>query len=185
MGKLQEIGQKYGTDKAWGPLILFYENLLADRPPESVRKVLEIGIGHPGCMPEGYQAGSSLRMWEEYFPNADIFALDIIPDILINSGRIHSFLCDQGNPQSLAAVIPHLGTGFDFIEDDGSHQFEHQILSANVLIPLLAPGGVYAIEDIHLDKREIVKEGVLFNSEIHEIIYDDGSIGNLVLVVRK
>jgi hypothetical protein len=185
MEKLQEIGLKYGTDKAGGPLILFYEKLFADHSPERVRKVLEIGIGHPGCMGEGYKPGASLRMWEEYFPNADIFALDVMPEILINEGRIHSFLCDQGSPESLAGVIPHLGNGFDFIEDDGSHQYEHQILTANMLIPLLAPGGIYAIEDIHLDKREIVQAGVLFKSEIHEIIYDDGSVGNLVLVVRK
>ncbi len=44
-----------------------------------------------------------------------------------------------------------LAKGFDVIIDDGSHVTEHQILTAECLLPRLNPGGVYVIEDCYPD----------------------------------
>src|SRR5208282_349396 len=79
----------------------YYHELLRER---DIKKVLEIGIGYPELMDAhnpGYKAGASLFMWQEYFPEAEIYALDIKSDILINEGRIKSFLCDQSDEVSL------------------------------------------------------------------------------------
>lgn len=114
----------------------------------TVRKVLEIGIGYNGLLAETYENGASLRMWAEYFPDAEIYGLDIRPDALVNEGRIHSVQCDQEKIASLLAARDAIGTGFDLIVDDGSHQPEHQILSACVLWPCVAPRGRYVIEDV-------------------------------------
>lgn len=143
---LKPIAAKYGSDKcAWHSYGRIYDALFEGA---TVRKVLEIGIGYVGLLGAAYQNGASLRMWAEYFPEAEVYGLDIRPDALINEGRIHSVQCDQGKIASLLAARDAIGAGFDLIVDDGSHQPEHQILSALVLWPCVAPGGRYVIEDV-------------------------------------
>ena len=151
MTTLCDLAIKYRTDKS--PQIRhsytpYYDALLSNRP---IKRILEIGIGYPENMThvEGYKTGASLRMWEEYFPEAQIYGLDNNPDALINEGRIKSFYCDQGDTGSLQKVVAKLGEKFDLIIDDGSHRAAHQILSAVTLIPqLLKPDGLYIIEDV-------------------------------------
>lgn len=143
---LKPIAAKYGSDKcAWHSYGRIYDALFEGA---TVRKVLEIGIGYVGLLGAAYENGASLRMWAEYFPDAEIYGLDIRADALINEGRIHSFPCDQGKIASLLAAREAIGAGFDLIVDDGSHQPEHQILSALVLWSCVAPGGRYVIEDV-------------------------------------
>jgi hypothetical protein len=150
--ELCKLATKYVTDK-WNyhHYTPHYHNLFKDRRNE-VKKVLEIGIGDAAMAAWhstwDYKPGASLRMWEEYFPNAEIYALDIDPTVLINQGRIHSLLCDQGSEESLRNALPWLGKDFDFIVDDGSHALPHQALSVYMLVPLLAPNGIYVIEDV-------------------------------------
>jgi len=153
MTPLCEIAAKWGTDKV--PSIChgytpYYYEMFKGR---NVKKLLEIGIGYPETMcytvGENYRSGASLFMLQEYFPEAEIYALDIREDILINEGRIRSFQCDQGSEESLRSAAAKLGGGFDIVIDDGSHLPEHQVLSAVVLIPLLLkPDGLYIIEDV-------------------------------------
>lgn len=144
---LKPIAAKYGSDKcSWHSYGRIYDQLFEGK---TVRKMLEIGIGCKEVMGATYENGASLRMWAEYFPNAEIYGLDIRADALVNEGRIRSFQCDQGKISSLLAVRDLIGSGFDLIVDDGSHQPEHQILSACVLWPTLAEGGRYVIEDVY------------------------------------
>jgi hypothetical protein len=119
----------------------FYHQLLGDKR-ENIQRVLEIGIN----------AGSSLRMWEEYFPRASIYGIDIRPETLINEGRIHSFLADAGNGASIENALWQMGNPkFDLIVDDGSHELHHQVFSCNALMPSLREDGLYIIEDMCLD----------------------------------
>lgn len=55
-----------------------YESKFAPRR-FTAKRVLEIGINH----------GGSLRMWHDYFPNAEIYAIDILPDSQIK-GLFHT-----------------------------------------------------------------------------------------------
>lgn len=147
--KLTKLGLKYGTDKCppGQSFTPYYHNLFKNM---DVKKILEIGIGHPGTMQHmpGYKAGASLRMWRDYFPKATVYACDIRKDILITENRIKSYYCDQGNAISLKNLIKKIGNNFDIIIDDGSHKTEHQILSAKILIPIVKKGGFYIIEDV-------------------------------------
>lgn len=93
-----------------------------------------------------YIVGSSLYMWSELWPEAQITGIDIRPDVLINERNIRSFCMDQFSQtdmQKLAAMGP-----YDLIIDDGSHKIEHQIFSAQQLLPALTPDGIYVIEDV-------------------------------------
>lgn len=146
---LCELARKYGTDKggwhkARGSCHNYtptYHELFKDRRAQ-VRDVLEIGIGH----------GASLRMWEEYFPNAAIVGIDNNRDTLLRrdeNNRIVCLLVDQINGPALDLQLA--GHQFDLIVDDGSHVTEHQIFTANHLRKHLKPDGFYAIEDIFED----------------------------------
>lgn len=146
MTPLCELARKYGTDKGGehhiaGEICHFYTEvywtILAERR-EQVRRVLEIGVN----------SGASLRMWEEFFPNAEIIGLDIVPTTLFNSGRIRCLLADQGSSGSLRYAAALAGGTFDLIVDDGSHEPFHQLLSMVVLLPFLSPSGQYVVEDM-------------------------------------
>lgn len=151
MTELCNLAVKYHSDKA--PSILhgytpFYHELLKDRRDE-VKSVLEIGIGCPETMDiEGYKAGASLFMWRDYFPNAHIYAIDILKEAMVNSYRIESFQCDQSRADDLYSLIQKTWGNFDLVVDDGSHQVKDQIFSAEFLLPYVREGGYYIIEDV-------------------------------------
>ncbi len=154
MTKLCNLAVKWGVDKTpsiHGDVPLsghdytpYYHEIFQAM---KVRKLFEIGLGlqRRGIAPDGLCA--SLFMWQEYFPEADIYGVDI-EDIFVNEGRIKSFYCDQSDEASLLNAMAKTGGNFDVMIDDGSHVPAHQILSAKVLFPFLAPNGVYVIEDV-------------------------------------
>jgi hypothetical protein len=179
--ELCELATKHGTDKwNWHHYTPHYHRLLNDRR-SAVKKVLEIGIGDPSSMadPTGkpYIPGASLRMWEEYFPNAELYALDNNRSLLINQGRTHSFWCDQGDEASLRNVMSQLGNDFDLIVDDGSHVPQHQVLTAKMLAPLLASNGMYVIEDVWLYPSQVGWSKEPFGLVLSEIPYKTEVIG--------
>jgi len=134
------LAEKYGCDKT--PSILhhytpLYDMLFRCRP---VRRVLEIGILN----------GASLRMWRDYFPKAEIFGLEINPDVLFAEDRIQTCQCDASDASSLRAAAALFGGHFDLIIDDASHLPSDQITAAWALEPYLAAGGLHVIEDVAL-----------------------------------
>lgn len=148
---LCELAIKYGTDKGGWHLIAgdtahvytpYYHEIWKDRRQE-VMNVLEIGINH-GC---------SMRLWQDYFPNAHIYGIDSDPNTLRDYGpRVHCARAYQQDRDSLLAAMQEFrNPKFDFIVDDGSHEFNHQWISANVLMPFLKKDGLYVIEDMALD----------------------------------
>jgi hypothetical protein len=150
---LTELAKKYGLDKFFNHAYMpHYERLLGGR---QVKRLLEIGIGYRDLMEPFvpfYVHGGSLKMWSEFWPEAAIFACDIREDTLVNEGNIKSVLCDQSSPSSLAELVTATGGDWDVVIDDGSHMFLHQIITAHLLLPHLASGGTYIIEDTYSDK---------------------------------
>lgn len=144
--KLSQLAIKYQSDKAelgYMPLYAEYFEKMG-LMPENVRNVLEIGTNK----------GSSLRVWAEFFPNANIWGLDItrryeIKEIM-DHPNIKTFLVNQGSSSELEAFITYdvKDTKFDIIVDDGSHDQYDQQLSLSKLFDLLRPGGLYVIEDL-------------------------------------
>jgi hypothetical protein len=122
-----------------------YMEILSDRP---ISKILEIGLGPKGLFHPEQVAGCGLFMWQETFPEAKIFGLDIRRDTLVNEGNIQSFLCDQSSAWSLKLAAQRIGADIDFIVDDGSYVPYDQVLTAKVFAPLMSPTGVYVIEDV-------------------------------------
>jgi hypothetical protein len=156
MSDLPELARKWTTDKALY-YASYYEQLFGGRR-ESVKRLLEFGIGYPELMlkpaaragARTYICGASLFMWEEYFPNAHIFAVDNREDILITSGRIQSFWADQSQDAVLRNLFRMFHPlKFDIVIDDGSHDPNDQIRTAKICFEfkMLAHNGLYIIED--------------------------------------
>lgn len=128
--RLHEIGLKYGTDKATHHGYCdFYEKELEGLNP---KRILEIGV----------KDGASLRMWKDFYPDAEIIGVDIKP--------IHVPGCFvYPMNQSDIYIIWKLGN-FDLIIDDGSHMtLDQQISFYHLFQHQLNDGGIYIIEDIH------------------------------------
>jgi len=157
--KLAQLALKYGSDKC--PQIHhfyteYYAGLFLGRKNE-IKKVLEIGVGYPECMTHSpnYQIGASLSMWQDYFPNALVFGIDIRQDLVFKNNRIETFLCDQTDKAGLMNLIKKIGTDIDFVIDDGSHLPEDQVFTCLTLMPLLQNKVIYIIEDVRY--KEIAK----------------------------
>lgn len=99
--------------------------------------VLEIGIA----------GGNSLRTWKAYFPNSEIYGIDILDKTFHDAHRIKTFMGSQADEAFLAQVIKEIGSP-DVIIDDGSHLNQHVIFTFKALFPLMKPNGIYAIEDL-------------------------------------
>ena len=145
---LCELAEKYGTDKAGGGYTAFY-HLLLGAHRERIRSVLELGIGTTGAMQHvpGYKPGASLRMWEEYFPNASITGMDIETSGLVSSGRVQIVQGDERRSTDLVNAALWAGLP-DVIVDDAIHESDAQVFAANTLMQYVAPGGFYIIEDV-------------------------------------
>lgn len=145
---LDALGLKHGTDKASGPnnhnYTPIYERYLGHLRDAPLR-ILEIGVGgdeHPD------RGGQSLKMWRDYFPNAEVVGVDLHPKRLSLGPRITLYQASQTDPDALAAIDDVHGP-FDVIIDDASHHNALTPQTFRILFPLLKPGGLYFCEDVH------------------------------------
>lgn len=151
--ELCKLAYKYRTDKC--PRIKhvytpFYYELLKDKI-KSVKKVLEFGIGFDETMPhcgDAYQVGASLRMWRDFFPNAQVYGADISPRAMFTDARIETFLCNENKRCDVERVLGRVGSDIDLIVDDAFHHYKIQTLLAKMVLPLVDKGVTYVIEDI-------------------------------------
>ena len=163
--QLYELANKSGSDKGHrGPSGKWsatnyadvYQAYLAPMRAE-VQHFCEIGLGVPGpnwssriAHGANEVGGGSIRMWTEFFPNAQIYGLDINPATHLDGERVKTYLVDQSSEESLEAFKTQTGdVAFDAIIDDGSHIADHQQLTISVLWDRLRPGGLYFIEDLN------------------------------------
>lgn len=139
---LQELALKYGTDKSSNGhnYIPFYEKTLPDNP----KKILEIGV----------KEGASIRMWRDYFPNAEIHGLDLFEEFPIPD--IPGAVFHKGNQCDYSLLERLRQENFDVIIDDGSHNARHQMVTFFGLFN----GGHYYIEDTHCNQMEFYSEGL-------------------------
>jgi hypothetical protein len=137
MSELEEIGFRYGTDKSriCHNYLPTYEQFFAPAR-HGVITLLELGV----------QDGYSLRTWREYFTKATIVGVDCGPPLNHRLPNTFVYQCDQADPRLPGLLARHCP--LDIIIDDASHLSVNTIASFRLLWPLLAPGGVYIIEDL-------------------------------------
>jgi len=193
---IEELVDQYGTDKNISMYTPTYEKLFNPRK-EEVTNLLEIGIGtldpiHPssfqgiiGFNPQ-YKQGGSLRVWRDFFPNANIYGVDIAEDCMFEEERIKTFLFDSSD--SVQSHYQLKGLEFDVIIDDGNHHPEYQIKTLRNLWPQLKPKGVYFIEDVGGQPGNDGQSDLLvqYLDELKEIIGDCYILdnGNHVVIIK-
>ncbi len=139
--ELCELFEKYKADKCpsihhtYSPR---YHELL-DPIRHQVKNMLEIGIGNVPLMkqivPDGYVPGASIKAWRDFFVNATIYAVDILPEVLFEDERIKTYQLDQSSSDDIRSFMDIIRKEsgedfeFDYIIDDGSHIIDHMIIS--------------------------------------------------------
>ena len=134
------IDHRWFFQKSYWNAVPMYENFFSDIR-DTALNVLEIGI----C------DGGSIKLWHDYFPNAQIYGLDIgIIDsakflydydrisLLEGNAYTDSFIEENG-----IADIP-----FDIVIDDGSHAWGDMYYFCETYSKFLAPDGIFVLEDI-------------------------------------
>lgn len=152
METLDQLANKQNTDKgsAYGGASVhgyadIYETYLHKWRNENIR-LLEVGI----CM-EFTSGGHSLRMWHEYFQNAEIFGFDIVDMKIMEQelNRVKIFQGDQTKRDDFKRMYEYFGNKeFDLIVEDGSHVHSHQMISFGHLFQYVKSGGIYILEDM-------------------------------------
>jgi hypothetical protein len=132
---------KYNSDKSskqnnYGK----YYNQVLESERSNYKEVLELGIWK----------GASLKVWKDYFPNATIHGVDILPDCKnYEEDRVKVHIGSQEDKNHLNSVINSSTTkNFDVIIDDGSHLMGHMKASFDYLWKYVKPQGYYIIEDL-------------------------------------
>lgn len=179
---LQEIFDKYSNlTSDWGgdkgtahSYIDLYEKYM--QKTDSIN-LLEIGI----------QCGYSLKMWNEYFTNSNIYGVDITLQFNRFAELKNLFEFDATIAENIPDSI--MSIEFDYIIDDGSHMLKDQINSFNIFFPLLKNDGQYFIEDIdgdlsllhivnHLRKKNI-------SYTIEDVRAKKGRFDDIMVIAKK
>lgn len=139
----------HGSDKAsWAhDYCSNYEHWFGSLRDEPVI-LLELGIGGE----KEQLGGASLKGWEEYFPNAKIYGLDIFDKHQLDTDRIKTYWGYQEDEEYLSPMMQQIGN-CNIIIDDASHINKFTIKSFQILFPLLSTGGLYIIEDLTCSYR--------------------------------
>ena len=127
---IHSLNKTHHCEKAWHNFkgvgfLNIYEQYMESSRLE-VKRVLEIGA----------REGRSLRLWRDYFPNAQIFAIDIAEYKQAELDWIKVFRGSQEDTAVLGEIVKQAGGKFDMIVDDGSHINSLTIKSYNFLFHL-------------------------------------------------
>lgn len=173
MKTLDEIALTTNTDKstAFHAYTPVYADLFGALRQTPVR-LLEIGI----------LGGDSLEMWARYFdhPLSTFVGVDIHDrGYAPTDKRISCVYCDAGQPENLK----RLGGPFNIVIEDGSHFTSHQITAFQELWPMLAPGGIFCMEDLHVVHSQQHNDCHItilsfFNRIMHEMQDERGATGS-------
>src|ERR1700755_181033 len=134
-----EAHQGKVSDK-WDHYLEAYSRVMAPLRDQPVT-ILEIGV----------QNGGSLEIWASYFDKARaIVGVDIDPGcgaLKYDDPRI-SVITGDAKLNDTRESIEKKSSSFDIVIDDGSHMSKDVIATFLSLFPLLAPTGIYIIEDL-------------------------------------
>lgn len=143
---LQELAFMYNTDKASHGYMEFYQKHL----PKNPKKILEIGV----------HRGASIRMWQKYFPEAEIHGLDLFAEF-DPPYDIQGVTWHKGNQCDWILLEKLRNENFDVIIDDGSHNSRDQMIT---FFGLYHSNCKYFIEDTHCCKEEFYQQGLPIQS---------------------
>ena len=171
---LEDIVNNSKTDKnTTHSYLQLYQKLLISKK-ETAKNVLEVGIGD-----FGEKNGGSIKLWRDFFTNATIYALDILPidrvmDELLNDDRV--ILYTSSNAYDNEFFTTHFlnkNIKCDFMLDDGPHTLESMKQFIKLYSQIMTDDGILIIEDVQsLDWIYTLKNEVPENLKKFIKVYD-------------
>lgn len=166
---LEEIVDNLRTDKntthSYLPL---YQKLLMSKK-ETSKNVLEVGICY----------GGSIKLWSDFFINANVYGLDIMhidnvwEGIKNNEKIILYTSTDAYNNDFFITNFLNKNIKFDFMLDDGPHTLESMKLFIKLYSQIMTDDGILIIEDVQSwDWIDILKNEVPENLRQFIKVYD-------------
>jgi hypothetical protein len=148
------------TDKYdLGYIHTFYAHLFEARK-DTVRQMLEIGI----------YRGHSIRLWQSYFPNAQVHASDIQRCPTVE--KLERVSVYYENAYNLSFVEKFQPESFDIVIDDGPHTYESMVYFLTHYPALVKSGGVLVLEDI-IDPKWTPSLVALLDPAVWEVSVQD------------
>ena len=158
-----------------------YERLFSDKK-DTATHVLEIGIA----------LGGSIKLWNDYFPEAKIIGVDIYPPFQYPQDISNKLLYPRIHLYSMDAYgekFPKLmDVQCDIIIDDGPHTLESQIQCLQLFLPKLKPQGILIIEDIQdYNHVAILQQNIPkgYTTEVHDLRNKKNRPDDILFIVHK
>jgi hypothetical protein len=163
--------------------IPLYEKLLSNKRL-TAKNVLEVGVNE----------GGSIKLSHDYFTNATIYGLDIIPltnvcdeircEPRIKLGRFDAYNETFFNSNFLGKIK------FDMILDDGPHTLESMIQFIKLYSQVMADDGILIIEDIASidwinELIKVVPDHLKEYVSSYDLRHIKGRYDDIVLVINK
>ena len=171
---LFDIINNYTTDKNTTHSYLELYNKLLFSKKETAKNILEIGIGD-----FGEKNGGSIKLWKDYFTNATIYALDILPidrvmDELLNNDRVILYTSTNAYDNDFFTNnFVNKNIKCDFMLDDGPHTLESMIIFIKLYSQIMTNDGILIIEDVQsIDWIDILQNEVPNDLKQFIKIYD-------------
>ena len=173
MSLIKLVDNRYTDKNNTHSYLPLYEKLLKNKK-NTAKNILEIGIGD-----FGEKNGGSIKLWKDYFKNATIYGLDILPinrvmDELLNNDRVILYTSiDAYNNDFFTKNFLNKKIKFDFMLDDGPHTLESMKQFIKLYSQIMTVDGVLIIEDVQsLEWIDLLKNEVPQYLKKYIKIYD-------------
>jgi hypothetical protein len=150
-----------------------YQKLLISKK-ETAKNVLEVGIGN-----FGEKNGGSIKLWKDFFTNATIYGLDILPidrvmDELLNDDRVILYTSSNAYDNNFFTTqFLNKNIKCDFMLDDGPHTLESMKQFIKLYSQIMTDDGILIIEDVQsCDWIDTLKNEVPDNLKQFIKVYD-------------
>jgi len=145
-----------------------YQNLLINKK-DTAKNVLEVGI----------QDGGSIKLWSNFFINANVYGIDIMKidkvweGIKNKNNIILHTSCDAYNDNFFINNFLNKNIKYDFMLDDGPHTLESMKKFIKLYSQIMTDDGILIIEDVQSwDWIDILKNEVPEDLKQFIKIYD-------------
>jgi len=188
---LAELSDNSLTDKNTNQSYLdLYHNLLVSKK-ETAKNILEVGIGDFGP-----KNGGSIKLWRDYFTNATIHALDILPidrviDDLINDPRVVLYCQTNAyDEEYFKTTFLEKNLKCDFMLDDGPHTLESMVQFIKLYSQLMTDDGILIVEDVQswdwiAELRNAVPDHLKAYIKVYDLRHIKNRYDDIVFTIDK
>ena len=188
---LKELVNNLKTDKNTTHSYLdLYEELLFSKK-NTAKNILEVGIGDFKD-----KNGGSIKLWYDYFTNANIYGIDIlgperVMDEIKNNNRIKLYTNSNGYDEDFfKKTFLDKNIKFDMMLDDGPHTLDTMKQFIKLYSQVMTEDGILMIEDVTsidwIDElKSVVPENLKKYIQIYDLRSNKNRYDDIVFVINK